>query len=59
MAQLVEHSQAVRRRLRQDRGIPGWARALLPAIGLAQYVALFVLRPPRLAVRSVGRRLGR
>ncbi|MEA2483397.1 MAG: hypothetical protein QOC55_1344 [Thermoleophilaceae bacterium] len=59
MAQLVQHSQAVRRRLREDRGIPGWARALLPAIGLAQYVALFVLRPPRLAVRSIGRRLGR
>lgn len=35
-----EHARAVRRRVREDRGVPGWARSLLPLICLGQYAAL-------------------
>ncbi len=35
-----EHAHAVRQRIRQDPGIPDWARGLLPLIWLAQYAAL-------------------
>jgi glycosyltransferase involved in cell wall biosynthesis len=35
-----EHARAVRQRLREDPGIPDWARALSPLIWLGQYTAL-------------------
>ena len=57
LGRLVEHSKVVRARLREDRGIAGWARAMLPLIAVAQYVALFVLRPPLLVARRVRLRL--
>ena len=37
---LVRHAGAIRRRIRSDAGIAGWARAALPAIGLAQRAAI-------------------
>jgi glycosyltransferase involved in cell wall biosynthesis len=57
---MLEHSNAVRRRLRMDPGIPNWAHALLPLVAVAQWVALFVLRPPLLIARAIaGRSTGR
>jgi glycosyltransferase involved in cell wall biosynthesis len=35
-----EHARAVRRRLREDPGVPGWARSLFPIVWVAQYAAL-------------------
>ena len=55
MRNLLAHSRSIRRRLRADRGVPRWARALLPLIALAQYVALFVLRPPVMLARKIRR----
>jgi glycosyltransferase involved in cell wall biosynthesis len=43
--QLVVHARAVRRRIRDDRKIPAWARALLPLIALLQLTAVRVVRP--------------
>ena len=37
---LVAHAAAIRRRIRADPGIAGWARAALPLIALAQYAAI-------------------
>ena len=34
------HARAVQNRIRQDRGIAGWARAALPLIALGQYAAI-------------------
>jgi hypothetical protein len=36
------HARAVRQRIRDDPGIPGWARTAMPLIWLAQYAALGV-----------------
>jgi glycosyltransferase involved in cell wall biosynthesis len=36
----VLHARAVRDRIRADLGIPDWVRAILPAIQLAQYLAI-------------------
>ena len=56
MHHLLEHSRSIRRRLRTDHGVPLWARALLPLIAVAQYVALFGLRPPVMLARKIRRR---
>ena len=55
LRRMLAHSQAVHRRLRGDRGLPPWARTLLPFVGVAQYVAVLILRPPRLVARALGR----
>jgi hypothetical protein len=34
------HQRAVRARMRSDPAVPGWARAMLPLVWLAQYAAL-------------------
>jgi glycosyltransferase involved in cell wall biosynthesis len=52
---LLEHSRTSRARLRDDPGIPRWARASLPVVAAAQYLTLFVLRPPRLLARRLRR----
>lgn len=40
MGSLLPHARAVRRRIRSDPGIPTWARAALPLIHPAQYLAI-------------------
>jgi glycosyltransferase involved in cell wall biosynthesis len=52
---MLSHSRSVRARLRADRGVPRWARALLPLVALAQHVSLLILRPPLLLARKVRR----
>jgi glycosyltransferase involved in cell wall biosynthesis len=47
---LVRHSAAVRRRLRSDRAMPSWVRALSPALAPAHLFVIFVLRPLRLVM---------
>jgi hypothetical protein len=44
---LVEHSRAVRRRLRSDAAVPAWVRLLSPALAPAHLLVIFVLRPLR------------
>jgi glycosyltransferase involved in cell wall biosynthesis len=44
-AELVASAQHVRDRVRNDAGIPSWARALLPLLKLLQLAAIYVLRP--------------
>jgi hypothetical protein len=56
VSRMLAHSRSIRRRLRADAGVPAWARAMLPVVALAQYAALFVLRPPLLFVRRLRRR---
>jgi hypothetical protein len=56
VGRMLAHARAVRRRLRRDRGVPVWARALLPLVALAQYAALVVARPPLLLARKLRRR---
>lgn len=36
----IAHARTVRRRIREDTGIPGWARAALPLIAAGQYLAI-------------------
>jgi glycosyltransferase involved in cell wall biosynthesis len=48
--ELVESAHRVRARLRSDPAVPGWVRAILPAIGLLQLAAIYLLRPAYLAV---------
>jgi glycosyltransferase involved in cell wall biosynthesis len=50
--------RAVRMRLREDRGVPAFAKRLLPAIALLQFVAVFLLRPAIIAARGAKRRAG-
>jgi glycosyltransferase involved in cell wall biosynthesis len=49
--ELVASARLVRDRLRSDPGVPGWARALLPAIAVLQLAAIYVARPVYLAAR--------
>jgi glycosyltransferase involved in cell wall biosynthesis len=55
MSRMLAHSRSIRGRLREDTGVPAWARAMLPAVALAQYLALFVVRPPLLLARRIRR----
>jgi glycosyltransferase involved in cell wall biosynthesis len=52
-AELRGNAKLVRDRLRTDRGVPSWARALLPAIAVLQVTAIHLLQP----LFRVGRRL--
>jgi glycosyltransferase involved in cell wall biosynthesis len=54
-SELAASARLVRRRIREDRGIPGWARAALPLITLLQLAAIWVVRPAYRAVRRSGR----
>lgn len=50
---LLRHASAVRRRIRQDPGVPLWAKLALPLVAALQLIALFVGRPlVRLARRA-------
>jgi glycosyltransferase involved in cell wall biosynthesis len=51
--ELSASARLVRERIRSDRGVPGWARAALPLIAIAQLAAVRVIRPAyRFATRS-------
>ena len=54
----VESAGRIRARVRQDSGVPGWARALLPLIALLQFSAIFLVRPVYLLGRMLRARLG-
>ena len=43
--ELRSNARLVRRRLLEDRGVPAWARMLLPAIATLQLAAIHVVRP--------------
>ena len=42
---IVEHARAVRTRLRDDPGVPRWAKAAIPAFAVLQHLVLLVVRP--------------
>ena len=50
--QLLVHSSAARARLRADATVPGWCRAGLVLIQLAQYAAILLVRPMVRLLRS-------
>jgi glycosyltransferase involved in cell wall biosynthesis len=49
----------VRQRIREDRGVPGWARMLLPVVAFLQLAAIYLVRPAYLAARRLRRRADR
>ena len=51
-AELRSNARLVRDRLRTDPAVPGWARALLPAIAAAQLAIIHLVRPLYRAVRG-------
>jgi glycosyltransferase involved in cell wall biosynthesis len=51
--ELVASARLVRDRLRIDPGVPRWARASLPVIGMLQLAAVYLLRPLYLAFRAL------
>jgi glycosyltransferase involved in cell wall biosynthesis len=53
----LRHARTVRDRLNTDRGIPDWARTLLPAIALAQWGAILAHEGLE-AVRRIAKRPG-
>jgi glycosyltransferase involved in cell wall biosynthesis len=55
---LAANARCVRRRLRQDPAVPTWAKAALPAIALAQWVVIGVVRPAFLIARRTVTRRG-
>jgi hypothetical protein len=62
-AEIATAAGRVRRRLRSDPAVPGWAKALLPIVGLGQFAIVHVLRPAtvlfrRLAAATVPRAPG-
>lgn len=57
---LLENARRVRARIRGDSAIPGWARALLPLIAVAQWCAARIAHPAYRTARSfLGGRVGR
>jgi len=54
-AELRGNARLVRQRMRQDPGVPGWARATLPAIAILQLAAIHLLRPLFRAARRLAR----
>ncbi len=53
--EILEQRRAVRRRIREDPGIPASFKAFLPAIAILQYLAIFVVRPAFRLVRFLRR----
>jgi len=53
-ADLLDNARSLRERLRADSEVPAVARALLPALGVAQWLAVTLIRP---SVRALRRRL--
>jgi glycosyltransferase involved in cell wall biosynthesis len=52
-SELAASAASVRERIRADRGVPGWARILLPVIAALQLTAIYVARPVYLAARRL------
>ena len=50
---LMDHSRAVRERIRRDPEIPASARLLLPAIAVLQFIAVRVVRPLTGMMRAI------
>lgn len=55
---LLRHAAVVRRRIREDAGVPAWARSLTPLIAVLQVVALAGLHPLARLVRRLTSRTG-
>jgi glycosyltransferase involved in cell wall biosynthesis len=55
---LLGHAAAVRRRMRDDPGVPGWARAAIPLLAVLQALALVGLAPLARLLRRGLRRSG-
>jgi hypothetical protein len=53
LRELRENARLVRERMRADPGVPGWARALLPAIAILQLAVIHLVRPAFQAVRGL------
>jgi glycosyltransferase involved in cell wall biosynthesis len=53
--ELRASARRLRRRLRRDRSVPGWARALIPVVAVLQLAVIHVARPVYLLVRNVRR----
>jgi len=53
---LLAHAGAVRRRIRGDPGVPGWARAAIPMLAALQAIVLVGLGPLARALRRALRR---
>jgi hypothetical protein len=53
MEELRANARRVRERMRTDSAVPGWARALLPAIAALQLAAIHLLRPIYLGTRRL------
>ncbi|MGI9557946.1 MAG: glycosyltransferase family 2 protein [Solirubrobacterales bacterium] len=51
-AELRASAGRVRQRLRDDAGVPGWMRVLLPLVALLQLAAVYVARPAFLVLRG-------
>jgi glycosyltransferase involved in cell wall biosynthesis len=51
--ELARSTRLVRQRLRDDRGVPTWARRSVPLIAVLQLVALHVLRPAYVAAQRL------
>jgi hypothetical protein len=52
-ADLLDNARALRERLRADSAVPGAARALMPLVAAAQWIAVTLIRP---SVRALRRR---
>jgi glycosyltransferase involved in cell wall biosynthesis len=52
IGRLFEAARQVRRRLRSDPAVPGWARAMVPLIAVAQTLLIVVVRPPYRVIRA-------
>jgi glycosyltransferase involved in cell wall biosynthesis len=51
---IVANAHGVRDRVRDDPGVPRWAKTLLPVIALLEWVVIFGLRPVARIMRRVG-----
>ena len=52
-AELRASTRRVRERMRRDPAVPGWARALLPAIAGLQFAVIYVARPIYIGARRL------
>jgi glycosyltransferase involved in cell wall biosynthesis len=50
-ADLATSARRVRERLRSDPAVPSWVKALLPAIGMLQLAAVYVIHPVYIRIR--------
>jgi hypothetical protein len=53
LGEFVASARLVRQRLREDPGIPAWARRLLPVIAVLQLAAVFLAQPAYQVLRRL------